>query len=61
MRSKIIGKSKEQVQEYLGDNFTTDFGGDMWIYTFPKTWFRRERFLIIEFDYNEIAINVDKG
>lgn len=61
MRSKIIGKTKEQIKQYLGENYTTEFGGDMWVYTLKNTWFRRSRILIIEFDYNEIAINVDKA
>lgn len=61
MNSKrIIGKTREQVLEQLGDDYTTEYGGDVWVYTISKTWYRREKALIIEFDDDDIAINVDK-
>lgn len=61
MNSKqIIKKTREQVLEQLGDDYTTEYGGDIWVYTINKTWYRREKTLIIEFDYEGIAINVDK-
>lgn len=57
---QIIGKTKEQVLELLGNNYTTEFGGDVWVYTI-KTWYRREKILMIEFEYDNTVINVDKS
>lgn len=61
MSSKqLIGKTKEQVLARYGNNYEIDFGGDIWVYTLKKTWFRRKNVLIIEFDYDGTVINVDK-
>lgn len=57
---QIIGKTKEQVLDSFGGNYTTELGGDVWVYTINKKWYRKERTLIIEFDYDDTVINVEK-
>lgn len=57
---KLIGKTKEQIIVLLGSNYISEYGGDVWAYIIKKTWFRKERVLLIEFDYEGIVINVDK-
>lgn len=56
----IKGKTREQVVNLLGDNYISEFGGDMWVYTINATWFRRKKVLMIEFDHEGIVIDVKK-
>lgn len=62
MRHKhnIQGKTREQVVSLMGDNYISEYGGDVWAYVIDKTWWKKERVLIIEFDYKGIAINVSQ-
>ena len=57
---QLKGKTKEQIFELLGSNYISEFGGDMWVYVIDKTWFRRKKLLMIEFDDDGIVISVEK-
>lgn len=57
---QLKGKTRQQIIERLGSNYISEYGGDVWAYIIKKTWFRKERVLLIEFDYEGIVINVDR-
>lgn len=57
---QLKGKTKEQILERLGSNYISEYGGDLWVYTINRTWFCRKKILLVEFDYNDIVISVEK-
>lgn len=53
------GKTRKQILELFGSEYTSDLGGYYWTYKINRTWFRRERALVIEFDDDGFVINVE--
>lgn len=57
---QLKGKTRQQVLELLGSNYISEYGGYIWVYEIDKTWFRRQKVLIIEFDDDGIVTNIEK-
>lgn len=58
---QLKGKTREQIVDLFGNNYISEFEGDLWLYIINATWFRRKKTVMIEFDDDGIVIDVKKA
>ena len=52
--SYLLGKSKFEVLEELGEGFSNFYSEDIWLYQLEKIWWLRENILFLEFEESHL-------